>query len=258
MALDDGKLRGNCFKDIEYLLKWVEQQPELDKDKIVVDGGSYGGFLVLGSMIRFADKLCGGMERVGISNFVTFLEKTADYRRDLRRQEYGDERIPEMKEFLKELSPLTQAQKINKPMFIVQGLNDPRVPITESEQIVEAIKKNGVEVWYMIGKNEGHGFSKKQNIDEMTWAEVMWLRKFILQDPQVLNWKGTTPKDSLSPPSPTPSPQAKTSNQPNNQLSSKPPSPPNPTIPFLLVTTLLPSILAFAAGFFLSRHLKRS
>jgi dipeptidyl aminopeptidase/acylaminoacyl peptidase len=115
-------------------------------------------------MIHYGNRLKAGMERVGISNFVTFLENTAEYRRDLRRQEYGDERDPNMRGFLIKISPTTSAHKINKPMFIAQGLNDPRVPANESEQIVASARNSGVDVWYMLAKDEGHGFSKKKNI----------------------------------------------------------------------------------------------
>jgi dipeptidyl aminopeptidase/acylaminoacyl peptidase len=107
----------------------------------------------------------GGIESVGISNFITFLENTRDYRRDRRRLEYGDERDPEMRAFLDRISPTNNAQRIDKPLLIVQGLNDPRVPVTESEQMVATIRENGGEVWYLLGTNEGHGFRKKQNRD---------------------------------------------------------------------------------------------
>jgi len=162
-------------KDIGSLLDWIGQQPELDSSRICVDGGSYGGYMVLASMIHYGEKLKVGMERVGISNFITFLENTAEYRRDLRRQEYGDERDPKMREFLIEISPTTKAHVINKPMLIAQGLNDPRVPAGESEQIVKAVRQHGVDVWYMLAKDEGHGFSKKKNIDELTNTEMLFL-----------------------------------------------------------------------------------
>ena len=127
---------------------------------MVVIGGSYGGYMVLASMTHYNDRLRGAVDIVGISNFVTFLESTAEYRRDLRRPEYGDERDPKMREFLQKISPLNNAGKINKPMLVVQGQNDPRVPVTESEQMVAKIRANGGEVWYLVGLNEGHGFAE--------------------------------------------------------------------------------------------------
>jgi dipeptidyl aminopeptidase/acylaminoacyl peptidase len=131
----------------------------------VVSGGSYGGYMVLASMVAFGDRLRGGIDIVGISNFVTFLTNTAAYRRDLRRVEYGDERDPSMRAFLQRISPLTRADAIRKPLLVVQGLNDPRVPASESEQMVARVRANGTEVWYLAARDEGHGFRKKSNRD---------------------------------------------------------------------------------------------
>ena len=177
LALDNGMKREDSVKDIGALLDWIATQADLDAKRIVVIGGSYGGYMVLASMTHYNDRLRGAIDIVGISNFVTFLESTADYRRDLRRPEYGDERDPKMREFLQKISPLNNAGKINKPMLIVQGQNDPRVPVTESEQMVAKIRANGGEVWYLIGLNEGHGFAKRDNIDYYQWAVAMFLEK---------------------------------------------------------------------------------
>lgn len=180
VELDNWYNRENSVKDIGKLIEWIEKQPDLDAQRIAVTGGSYGGYMVLASMIHFNDKIRCGVDIVGFSNFVTFLNNTQDYRRDLRRVEYGDERIPEMKEFLLKISPTTNAHKITKPLFVVQGLNDPRVPYTEAEQIVEAVRKNGTEVWYLLAKDEGHGFRKKSNRDFYLWSEVLFFEKFLL------------------------------------------------------------------------------
>lgn len=137
--------------------------------------GSYGGYMVLASMIHYGDRLLAGMESVGISNFVTFLQNTQPYRQDLRRVEYGDERDPSMREFLLSISPTTHADRITKPMLIAQGLHDPRVPVTESEQIRDAIRANGHSVWYIVADNEGHGFRKKSNKDFLYRAMTMFL-----------------------------------------------------------------------------------
>ena len=150
---------------------------ELSLNRVVLIGGSYGGYMVLASMTHYNDRLRGAIDIVGISNFVTFLESTAEYRRDLRRPEYGDERDPEMRAFLERISPLNNAGKINKPMLVVQGQNDPRVPVTESEQMVAKIRANGGEVWYLVGLNEGHGFQKRDNIDYYQWAVALFLEK---------------------------------------------------------------------------------
>ena len=177
VALDNGMKREDSVRDIGALLDWIATQPDLDAKRVVVMGGSYGGYMALASMTHFNDRLRGGIDVVGISNFVTFLESTAEYRRDLRRPEYGDERDPKMREFLEKISPLNNVGKVTKPMLVVQGQNDPRVPVTESEQMVAKMRANGGEVWYLVGLNEGHGFAKRDNIDYYQWAVAMFLEK---------------------------------------------------------------------------------
>ena len=177
LLLDNGYKREDSVKDIGKLIEWVAQQPELDASRIAVFGGSYGGYMVLSSMTHYNDKLACGIDNVGISNFVTFLENTKDYRRDLRRPEYGDERIPEMRDFLEKISPTNNVHKITKPMFIAQGLNDPRVPVGEAEQMVAAIRENSGKVWYLLAKDEGHGFRKKSNRDFYTNVIVLFLEE---------------------------------------------------------------------------------
>ena len=184
LLLDNGFKREDSVKDIGALLDWIDKQPELNSDKVTVMGGSYGGYMVLASMIHFAERLTCGVEAVGISNFVTFLENTKSYRRDLRRKEYGDERDPEMRKHLEAISPTTNAHKINKPMFVIQGLNDPRVPASEAEQILEKIRKNGGDSWYLLAKDEGHGFRKKSNRDFYSASVMMFLEKFLLDNNQ--------------------------------------------------------------------------
>jgi dipeptidyl aminopeptidase/acylaminoacyl peptidase len=165
LDLDNGEDREDAVKDIGALLVWIGAQRDLDAKKVFVSGGSYGGYLSLASMVHFSDRLRGGIDVVGISNFVTFLESTSAYRRALRRPEYGDERLPKMRAFLQRISPLTNAARISKPLLVVQGLNDPRVPASESQQMVAKIRARGGEVWYLAAKDEGHGFKKKPNRD---------------------------------------------------------------------------------------------
>lgn len=179
--LDNGYQREDTVKDIGALLDWIARQPDLDKNRVAVTGGSYGGYMSLASMTHFSDRLRCGIDVVGISNFVTFLESTKDYRRDLRRVEYGDERDPKMREFLVAISPLTNAGKVRVPMLVAQGLNDPRVPVGESEQITKQVRANGGQVWYILAKDEGHGFAKKQNSDYLQCAEAMFLEQFLLK-----------------------------------------------------------------------------
>lgn len=181
LKLDNAYKREDSIKDIGKLLDWIAGQPDLDKNRVAVYGGSYGGYMVLSSMTHYNERICCGVDIVGISNFVTFLKNTKEYRRDLRRAEYGDERIPEMTEFLNKISPTTNAQKITKPLFVVQGLNDPRVPVTESEQMVEKIRENNGDVWYMLAKDEGHGFRKKTNRDHFNAAVVLFFEKYLLK-----------------------------------------------------------------------------
>jgi dipeptidyl aminopeptidase/acylaminoacyl peptidase len=182
LALDNGFKREDSVKDIGALLDWINTNPDLDASRVAVFGGSYGGYMVLASAVHFSDKLKAAVDIVGISSFVTFLENTQDYRRDLRRAEYGDEREPEMRKHLQRISPVNNVTKINVPMFIVQGQNDPRVPVTESEQMVEALRKQGLPVWYMNALNEGHGYQKKENRDVYQQATLLFLRQHLLNE----------------------------------------------------------------------------
>ena len=181
LQLDNGYKREDSVKDIGALLDWIAAQPDLDKDRVMVTGGSYGGYMTLAVAAHYNDRICCSLDVVGISNFVTFLNNTETYRRDLRRSEYGDERDPQMKEFLVKISPLTNAHKIKKPLFVVQGKNDPRVPYTEAEQIVAEARKNNTPVWYLMATDEGHGFAKKNNADYLFYATVMFVREHLLK-----------------------------------------------------------------------------
>jgi len=180
LQMDNGFKREDSVKDIGALLTWIEQQSDLDQDRVAVYGGSYGGYMVLASAVHYSDQLKAAVNIVGISSFVTFLENTQDYRRDLRRVEYGDERIPEMREFLNSISPLNNVDKINVPMFVVQGQNDPRVPVTEADQIVAALEDKQQTVWYMNALNEGHGYRKKENRDVYQQAVILFFQKFLI------------------------------------------------------------------------------
>jgi dipeptidyl aminopeptidase/acylaminoacyl peptidase len=156
-------------------------QPGLDASRVVVYGGSYGGYMSLAASVHFADRIAGAIDVVGISNFVTFLNNTESYRRDLRRVEYGDERDPAMRAFFERISPLNNAGRITKPLFVVQGKNDPRVPVTEAEQIVDRVRSNGGSVWYLRAENEGHGFRRKENSDYQFYAMVRFLEQTLLK-----------------------------------------------------------------------------
>ena len=179
LSLDNGFKREDSVRDIGALLDWIGTQSDLDADRVAVFGGSYGGYMVLASAVHYSDKLKAAVDIVGISNFVTFLENTQDYRRDLRRVEYGDERDPAMRAHLQKISPLNNVEKITVPMLIAQGENDPRVPVTESKQVVEALRNQGQTVWFMNALNEGHGYRKKENRDIYQQATVLFLREHL-------------------------------------------------------------------------------
>jgi dipeptidyl aminopeptidase/acylaminoacyl peptidase len=180
LQLDNGSRREDSYKDIGALLDWIQTRPELDADRILVTGGSYGGHMTLAIATRYPDRIRCSVEVVGMSNLVTFLERTEAYRRDLRRAEYGDERDPEMRTYLERVAPLTNADKITKPLLIVQGANDPRVPSHESEQMVQMIRRRQTPVWYLMAKDEGHGFRKKKNADFQFYATIAFIQKYLL------------------------------------------------------------------------------
>ena len=179
LTRDNGFKREDSVSDIGAFIKWIRQDPLLDFDRIAVMGGSYGGYMVLASMIHYPHIRCG-IDVVGISNFLTFLKNTQDYRRDLRRVEYGDERDDKMRAFLQKISPMTNSDKIKKPLFVVQGKNDPRVPMSESEQMVKNIRDRGGKVWYLMAKDEGHGFGKKKNADYQFLASILFFKENLL------------------------------------------------------------------------------
>ncbi|MBV9444097.1 MAG: S9 family peptidase, partial [Acidobacteriaceae bacterium] len=180
LNLDNGTKREDSVKDIGGLLDWIKTQPDLDADRIMVTGGSYGGYMTLATMTHYSDRIRCALEQVGISNFRTFLEHTEAYRRDLRRVEYGDERDPKMRDFFETISPLNNAARITKPMFIVAGLNDPRVPYTEGEQMTAALRKNHVPVWFLLADDEGHGFRKKRNRDFLAASSVQFVQTYLI------------------------------------------------------------------------------
>lgn len=181
LKLDNAGKRQDSVKDIGALLDWIATQPDLDAGRVVVYGGSYGGFMVLASLAAYSDRLAGAIDIVGISSFTTFLQNTEGYRRDLRRVEYGDERDPKMQKIFAQISPLNLSAQMKKPLFVIQGYNDPRVPYTEAEQIVAKVRAQGIvpadRVWYLLARDEGHGFRKKQNIDAQSEAETLFLQQ---------------------------------------------------------------------------------
>jgi dipeptidyl aminopeptidase/acylaminoacyl peptidase len=181
--LDNGMNRLDSVRDIGALLDWISEDNRFDSDRIMVTGGSYGGYMTLACAVEYNDRIACALDVVGISHFGTFLKNTESYRRDLRRVEYGDERIPEMNAFFEKIAPLNNANRITKPLFVVQGGNDPRVPLSEAEQIVERVQSNGGDVWYLMASDEGHGFRKKNNADFQFYATILFIEKFLLRAP---------------------------------------------------------------------------
>jgi dipeptidyl aminopeptidase/acylaminoacyl peptidase len=178
--LDNGFLREDSYKDIQSLLDWIAARPDLDANRVAVTGVSYGGHMTLATSTFYSDRIRCSIDIVGMSNLVTFLEHTEEYRRDLRRVEYGDERDPKMRAFLEKIAPMNNVEKIRKPMMVVAGKNAPRVPVSESDQIVASLKRNGTPVWYMVAKDEGHGYQKKANGEFEFYATVAFLQKYLL------------------------------------------------------------------------------
>jgi dipeptidyl aminopeptidase/acylaminoacyl peptidase len=179
--LDNGFNREDTYKDVNALFDWIGARPDLDAERIAVTGGSYGGHMTLAVSTFYSDRIRCSVDIVGMSNLVTFLEHTEAYRRDLRRVEYGDERDPKMREFLEKIAPMNNIEKIKKPMFVIAGKNDPRVPVSESQQIADALKKQGTPVWLLIAKDEGHGYRKKANQDFQFYATAEFLREYLLK-----------------------------------------------------------------------------
>jgi dipeptidyl aminopeptidase/acylaminoacyl peptidase len=181
LALDNGFLREGSYQDINTLLDWIQTQPQLDSGRVLVTGGSYGGFMTLAVATNYNNRICCSVDVVGPSNLVTFLEHTSGYRQDLRRVEYGDERDPKMRAFLEQIAPYNKAKNITKPLFVIAGKNDPRVPASESEQMVNIVRQNGTPVWWLMAKDEGHGYAKKKNQDYQFCATVMFVKDYLLK-----------------------------------------------------------------------------
>ncbi len=180
LAADDGIKREEALKDIGATFDWIATQPDLDAAKIGVQGGSYGGYMTLASAAFYPDKVKAAVDIVGISSLPSFLETTQAYRRDLRRAEYGDERIPEVRAVLERISPLGSAGRITAALYVLQGKNDPRVPQGEAEQIVQAVRGKGGQVWYGLALDEGHGFRRKENRDAQLATTLLFWQRMLL------------------------------------------------------------------------------
>lgn len=159
--LDDVEKRMDSVADLAYAAYWLKDQADVDGERVVVYGGSYGGFMVLAALTSFPDLWAAGVDIVGISNFVTFLENTSDYRRGHREAEYGS--LEHHRDVLERISPIHRVDEVRAPLMVIHGANDPRVPLSEAQQLVEALKTRDIPVSFMVFDDEGHGIHKLKN-----------------------------------------------------------------------------------------------
>ncbi|HEX9001174.1 MAG TPA: prolyl oligopeptidase family serine peptidase, partial [Blastocatellia bacterium] len=181
LRLDDGQRRENAVKDIGALLDWIKTQPDLDADRVMLLGGSYGAYLALSSAVHYSNRIRGVVSESGVSNLASFVANTEGWRRDVQRAEYGDERDTKIRAFLEKTAPLNNVQKIKKPLLIIHGKNDPRNPVSEAEAMVQAAKKAGIPVWYLLAKDEGHGFAKTPNRNYKLYTTILFVKEFLLK-----------------------------------------------------------------------------
>jgi dipeptidyl aminopeptidase/acylaminoacyl peptidase len=163
--------------DLTHAAYWLKEQPKIDGDKLVVYGGSYGGFMVLAAMTHYPDLWAAGVNLVGISNLVTFLENTSLYRRAHREAEYGS--LEKDREFLESIAPTNHLEKVQAPLMVVHGANDPRVPLSEAHQLVEALKARDIPVEFLVLEDEGHGIVKLKNKKVTYPAIVAFLERYL-------------------------------------------------------------------------------
>jgi dipeptidyl aminopeptidase/acylaminoacyl peptidase len=178
--LDNGLLREDALKDIGALLDWIKTQPDLDPDRVAVQGSSYGGYLALSAATKYSDRIRGVIAESAVSNLASFVEHTEGWRRGLQRAEFGDEHDPKVREFLERIAPLNNAQKIKKPLLIIHGQNDPRVPVAEAARLVAATKER-IPVWYILARDEGHGLVRNSNRNYRTYATILFVKEFLLK-----------------------------------------------------------------------------
>jgi dipeptidyl aminopeptidase/acylaminoacyl peptidase len=180
LSLDNGLRRADTVKDIGALLDWIKTQPDLDADRVLVAGSSYGGYLALSVAYTYSDRIRAAISDSGITNLATCADLTEEWRRDIQRSEFGDERDPKIREFMERTAPANNAQKFKKPLLITQGQNDPRVPVAEASALVAATKDR-IPVWYILARNEGHGFVQKDNRDYRLYATILFIKEFLLK-----------------------------------------------------------------------------
>jgi dipeptidyl aminopeptidase/acylaminoacyl peptidase len=180
LSLDNGVRREDAVRDIGALLDWIKAQPNLDAERVLVEGVSYGGYLALATSCAYGDRIRAAISDSGISNLAPFVERTEGWRRELQRSEFGDERDPNLREFMERTAPLNNAGKIKTPLLIIHGQNDPRVPVTDTNKLLAATMDR-IPVWYILAKDEGHGFVKQANRDYRVYASFLFMKEFLLK-----------------------------------------------------------------------------
>jgi dipeptidyl aminopeptidase/acylaminoacyl peptidase len=180
--LDDARSREDAVRDVGALLDWIAAQPDLDPARVAVRGDSYGGYLALASVMHHGDRLRGAIDIAGISHFETFMVDAPPVAIDGWRDEYGDERQPETIRFFREISPLAHAGKLNRPLLVFHGQNDPRVRVGEAERIVAAVRARGVPVWFVRFEGEGHRFERRGHSLYEQHAQILFLYQYLLPE----------------------------------------------------------------------------
>src|SRR5262249_50832025 len=159
LTLDDGLRRDDANKDIQSLLDWIAQQPGLDAKRVMLDGASFGGYVALSVAAKDPTRVAAVSSYAGLTKLVTFLVNGSTIGADEWRREIGDVRSGKLRSFLQSIAPVNIAKRINLPLFITIGNNDPGSSVEENRQIVAAARNNGAPAWFLLGEDEGHGFS---------------------------------------------------------------------------------------------------
>jgi dipeptidyl aminopeptidase/acylaminoacyl peptidase len=179
--LDNSLRREDAIKDIGALLDWIRSRPDLDPEKVMVEGASYGGFMALSVAIRYNDRVRASIVESGISEWISFLNNPDVKFRDIRRAEYGDERDPKVRDYLIRISPVYSIKQNRKPMFLIHGSQDPRVPIRQAEAILSAMRETQTPIWYLLGKNEGHSFRNFTSWEIKTLATILFIQEHLIK-----------------------------------------------------------------------------
>jgi dipeptidyl aminopeptidase/acylaminoacyl peptidase len=185
LKLDDGYLRDDANKDVGALLDWIAKQPDLDANKVMVEGGSHGGYVALSVACEYPTRIAAVFSYVGVTNLATFLARGATVGSNGWRQEYGDERDPRMRDFQEKIAPANNANKIRAPLFLAIGANDPYTSAEECRSMVRAVRNNGIPAWFLMATNEGHGFMDVRNYDYVLLSKALFVQLFLLKSEAV-------------------------------------------------------------------------